>query len=67
MPSLSVPVLRARSWYFSTGSFRCLARDILNEARIFYAAGMRRRLIGAVDKRKADAKMAERQNRKTGT
>jgi len=26
-------------WYFLTGSFRCLCRDISNEARSFYAAG----------------------------
>ena len=39
--------LRARSWYFVTGAWSCLAGDISNEARSFYAAEGGCRILSA--------------------
>jgi len=44
---LCTPVLRARSRYFVTGAWSCLQGDILNEARFFIAAKLRRRFSKA--------------------
>ena len=51
----NLPRLRARSWYFPNGPFRCLVRDISNEARVFHAAGASPRLShGAAKENEAE-------------